>query len=235
MHNIYTMARVNYRFDQNRDNQLNRKDFKYEMPIFKAGGTTWINYKGYFSLEHLYKRVYEYLSAEIGYKGPFGTDMFEPYFYEERGADGSVKEIWYWWRAFKNAPDGNKMFRYRIFIDFQILGLKSETVVIDGQKIKQNYGELSVFVKPFLDFDLKGKKGDSMVGGKSWHEDSLTKSFAKWFEKRAYSGQLDQRKAEMYGHANGVVGCIKNHLQLAGFQGFRMDFHPQKGHPQNKL
>lgn len=228
------MARVNYRFDPNRTDQVNLSEYNYDIKIYGAiGNQTWINFKGYFSLEMLYKRVYEYLSGEIGYKGPFGDDMFEPYYYEDRAADGTVKEIWYWWRASK-IPDGNTMFRYRINIDIQVLGLKSETVVIDGQKVKQNYGELSVFLRPHLDFDLK-KKGGSLVGGKSWNEDFITKHFTHWFEKRVYDTQIDERKTELYGHANAVVGCIKNHLGIAGYQKFRLDFHPPKGHPQNKL
>lgn len=228
------MARINYRFDPNRTDRPETEVKKELVTVFKGSDQTWINYKGYFSLEHVYKRLYEYLSGEIGYTGPFGDDMFESYFFENRGADGTIKEVWCWWRPSK-VPDKNKMFKYIINIDMQLLGVKSETIVVDGQKVKQNYGEISFYVKPFIYLDLKAKTS-ALDGKSSWSEDWVTKNFLKWFEKRVYVKQIDQRKNEVYGHANGVIGCIKNHLKIAGFQKFRsQDFHPQRGYPQTGL
>ncbi len=231
------MVRVNYQLDPYRDNRLNM-DSRWGEKIFKPApnGEEWINYKGYFSFDRLYKRLFEYIEGEIGYKDPTGNNLYETYYFENRGEEGFLKELWAYWRLNK-IPDKNKMFKYRIEIDIQILGMSNETIMVDGQKIKTNYGEISFFVRPYLDIDIQNKSGKSMVNKEkdSFKKDEFLKHFADWFEKRMYSAQIDDRKNEIYNQVNGIVGCIKNHLGMVGFQGFRKDFHPEKGVPQYKL
>lgn len=232
------MSRVSYFLDPySSDSWLDQssKIVTWGTNILTGKGETWLNFKGYFSLEMLYKRMYEWLS-EYGFTDIDGQkDKIEHYFHENRGADGFVKEIWYWWRTEKT-PDNNPMFRYRIFIDVQLLALTTEEVVIEGQKFKQNYGEISIFFRPMLMFELKNKSGKPFLkSGKTWDENFVTKNTMNWFQKRAYNDQIEQRKSELYTQFNDLYAIIKQYLQLNNYQAPRKDMHPQKGISQYKL
>ena len=223
------MAYVSYHLDTQRTDKLNRiTDMIKGGSLFKdCGSQCWINFKGKFSLEMFYKRMYIWLT-ENGYSDVDGyKDRFERYFFEKRNPDGSIGELWFWWRT-KKDPDGNKLFEYRIDIDVQILVMGKDEIVVEGNKFSVNNGEISIFIKPYLSFSHKIKK--------EWTEDSLLKPFLKWFDKKGFVHQIDDKKAEFYTDFNRFYATIKQFLGLENYMIDRKtEFHPVKGVPQYKL
>ncbi|MFT4326753.1 MAG: hypothetical protein ACMXYK_04585 [Candidatus Woesearchaeota archaeon] len=186
---------------------------------------TYLNFKGDFSLEMLYKLMYETL-VKLGYTDEDGAkDKFEHYFYEKRAPDGTKSEIWFWWRTKRDSSKvKSDNFEYRIDINVQILGLKESTVVRDGNKFKLNYGELSLFLKPELICTLDTNKIPPPL---SWFKD--------WWEARVFKERYDERKDELYKQANTLYAVIKQYLQLENYVSVPPSFQPELGVPQYKL
>lgn len=228
---------TDYDFDLNREDITNSEFNKYpfETKVFPKD-QTWLNYKGKFSLEMLYKRIYEWLVENDYVDIEEKKDKYEHFFFENRGAEGGVNEILMWWRSEKSSIK-NKMFRLRIFLDFQILGLGSETIVENGQKFNVNYGELSVFLRPYLDVELGNKTNVSLLGDDvtPWNKSGFTKNLAGWFKNRMYKGEIELHREELYADINELYAIIKKFLQLNNFVGVRKDMHPERGVPQYKL
>lgn len=223
------MAYTSYHLDQDRTNRLNRKntEFKEGESIFKGSDVYWINYKGKFSMEMLYKRMYIWLN-ENGYADVDGAkDKFERYFYEKRAPDGSITEVWFWWRT-KKDPDGNGYFEFRIDIDVQLLVMKKDEIVVDGNKFAVNNGEISIFLKPYLTMAHKADK--------NWTDNPYLKPFLHWWDKRGYAHQIDDKKDKFYSETHRLYATIKQFLGLQNFSTDRKtEFHPVKGVPQYKL
>jgi len=229
---------ASYELDLEREDRFDKVRFPFGSKLFPTiDGANWLNYKGWFNLEMLYKRAYEWLS-EYDYVDIDGDgDKFEHYFFENRSGDGIKTEMLFWWRTQK-IPDGNPMFRYRIFIDFQVLYLASDTYVVDGQKFKQDYGEVSLFIKPFLDVELNNKTNKSLLGGGKitpWTKDGITGGLTNWFKNKVYRNQIEERRTELYNQVNELYAIIKQFLNMQNYVSVRRDMHPEKGLPQYKL
>jgi hypothetical protein len=191
----------------------------------QLNGEAWISYKGTFSMEMLYKIMFETLKR-MGYEDQDGSgDKFEHYYSEKRGPDGFIGEIWYWWRTVK---EGEKFrstnAKYIIDIDVQILGMKESSITVDGNKFKMKFGEFNLFFRPFVEIPMIHEKSSGIM-----------KSVMEWWSKRVYKSQIDNRKNECYNEANEIYGIIKQFLDLEHYTKIPQEFHPPKGVPTYKL
>ena len=194
---------------------------KYGKDISKGH---WLNFKGSFSMENLYKLIYDWL-AKYNYKDADGDgDKIEHYYYEKRGPDNFKGEVWFWWRTIKKNT-GDAAFEYRINIDFQILAMKEATVTVDGQKMKVNNGEVSIFITPFL-----VAKSEQEWGKQGWN-----KKFYQWFTERVYFQNYDFHKDTLWEEFNDLSAIIKRYLKLQNYTSTSEAFHPQIGVRQHKL
>ena len=195
--------------------------------IYKAiGGESWLNFKGTFSLEKLYKLTYETLK-KLGYKDLDGTnDKIESYYFEKAGEEGSKSEVWYWWRTEKTNNTMN-LFTFRFEMDVQVLNLKKTTITIDGNKYGTNYGEISIFIRPYM---------KTVYEEQNWAKKKGIQGFLmRWWAKRAYKSTFEERKKEAYSDVNTIYALIKDYLGLENFVSPQYDFHPKKGEPMVKL
>lgn len=222
------MKRSSYFFDNDREDRLNLNPYTYHKPIIKTSGNeTWISFKGKINFTMFYKVVHFWL-MENGYVDIDGEkDKIETFYYEKAGENGAKPEMWVWWRAHKPAPLRNKMFTHRFEIEFQILGMKNDTFVVDGQKFKANYGEVNIFIRPYLDMEFKKK---------AWKENPFTKFISKWWEFRAYLEQVNLHEDNLYEDFCKLHATIKQFLGLNTFYVYKAPmFHPPGGFPQYKL
>lgn len=206
-----------------RDKEAGRYPKKVKM--FKPDGQTWLNYKGTFSMDMLYKLMYETLKS-MGFSDQDGSkDKIEHYYSEKRSPDGVKGEVWFWWRTIRPGDViKSEQFDYILNVDVQILGLKDTTITMDGNKFKMNYGEISIFIKPYLNMKFKE---DSYKG--------VMKPLMSWWENRLYASQIQQRKTEIYKDVNLFYAIIKQFLQLENFTKISSEFYPNKGVPTYKL
>jgi hypothetical protein len=192
------------------------------------GGTqVWINFKGVFHIEMLYKLMFEVLQKR-GYNddSPENGEHIEQYYFENRAPDGVKTEAWYWWRTKRSGKAmNNANFEFVMNIDVQILGLKEEVIVVDGQKFKMSSGEISFFIKPYLNVKAEEKK----------YKDLVPTDFFNWWMKRAFYNQVEDARNELYDDFNIIYGTIKQYLKLNNYAPVPGEFHPQLGIPQYKL
>lgn len=222
------MEHPSYILNNDREGRVNQES-KYGEPIIKASpGFSWISYKGHVNFEMLYKMMYEWL-CQNGYQDVDGAkDKFEHHYYEKLEPDGMKSEIWIWWRTIKKSPDGNPYFDFRIMVEFQVLALKQDALVVDGNKFKMHQGEVNIFLRGFLD---NAHKKD-----KEWKKSVLFKQISNWWVNKAYLSQIDEREDDLYDDINKFYAAIKHYLGLNNYHDFRKpSFHPEKGLPQYKL
>ncbi|MGM5483666.1 MAG: hypothetical protein ACQER9_01975 [Nanobdellota archaeon] len=230
------MERVDYELDPLKNSPYNKNSrFDWSKNIYDPiGGQAILNFKGQFSLEMFYKKMYEWLKEMVYTDIDGGGDKVEHYFFEKRKSD-MVEEIWFWWRTQKT-PEGNKFLRYRLFIDVQILRMKKDSIVVDGKKFNIDNGEISLFIRPYLDMEHMNKSGKSMIGDKkNWSDYKLLSTFKKYWHNRLYMNQIEAAKNELYTHANQLMGTMKSYLNLPHHVKVRKDFHPSLGVPQYKI
>lgn len=116
-------------------------------------------------------------------------------YYSEEVRTGDVKEIHFWWRPYKQ-PE-NPYFRYHLWIDVLLLGIRDTEIMHNDKKLKVNIGEISIRINSFLETEASknlknfGKKGltkqfkdywnDYWYGKKiEWHEDLLSAEVVKF-------------------------------------------------------
>lgn len=180
------------------------------------------NFKDVFSLEYLYKRVHEWLIEEgycSGGGGPRGDQWMEK-LYLERDLGGS-KQVWIWWRADKNYA--SSFFKFYLDVDYHILGLVPHEIVVDGQKIKTNKGEVDAFVTIRMELDPD----------KSWDKSFLLKNryLQKFYVNRIYRRQIENVENEAVRDAARLLGAIKQYFQMESWvpEYAEKPFHPAKG------
>lgn len=222
------MKKTSYFLDNDRQERLNLNPFNYHTPIIKTSGNeVWLSVRKKADFKMLYKVLYLWLTENGFFDIDGDKDRMESFYYERVAEGGSKPEMWMWWRTRKIKPLGNPLFSFRLEIDFQILGMTNDTVVIDGQKFKTTNSEINIFMRPYLEMEHKKK---------SWQSNSFLKSITHWWEFKAYREQIDYHEDELYDQFCKFHAVIKDFLGLNTFYVYRAPyFHPAKGLPQYKL
>jgi predicted nucleotidyltransferase len=100
-------------------------------------------------------------------------------------------------------PTGNDYYRYFMDINFMLLGWKQVEQVVDGKKYKGELGELSIFIKPYIETDWGGK----------WAKHWLLKHIHPFFENRIYKQDMLQREDLLLQQTYRLQGTIKKFLE----------------------
>ena len=182
------------------------------------------NYKDIFSLEYLYKRVHEWLIDEGYVKdggGPGGDYWMENLFLE-RDLGGGAKQLWIWWRTEKS-PYSTPFFKFYMDVDFHVLGLLPYEIVVDGQKVKTNKGEVDMFVTIRMELDP----------GKQWNKNFIlgNKYIQNFYVNRIYRRQIEAVENEAIRDAARLLGAVKQYFQMESWvpEYAGKPFHPEKG------
>ncbi len=175
-----------------------------------------LKYKDVFSLGEFYDGL-AYWIQERGWKSFDNVEeQWETYF-SEKIAQSGAKEMWFWWRLAKPAPDTNvnpktgesETIQFHLFLTFHIIGLASTEVIKGGQKIKADKGEMEIETEAYIDeiYKKKFKEEKGFFG-------FVLKEATNIFTKRIYVNTLDQRKKELYQEAYALNNFIKQWLKM---------------------
>lgn len=177
-----------------------------------------LNFKHVFSLEFLYKRLHEWL-VEEGYCG--SGDKWIERLYLERIDGGGGKQIWIWWRTDKQHT--NSFFKFYLDVDFHILGLKKEEIIVNGTKVGTNKGECEVFVTAKMELDPN----------KQWNKNFILKNpyVQNFYLNRMYKSQIEAAEDQLVKDAARLLGAIKQYYQLESWlpEYAGPGFHPERG------
>lgn len=165
-----------------------------------------IVYKHVFSMAYLYKRCRDWL-VEEGYVVDGSKDNGDRWMeklYLERIAGNGAKQIWIWWRTSRNYP--NAFCKFYLDLDFHILGLTSQEIVVRGTKVKTNKGEAEITIIAGMELDPAGEWNKNFILSNSYLQ--------KFFLNRIYKRRLQSFEDELVRDVNRLLGAIKQYFQL---------------------
>jgi hypothetical protein len=193
-----------------------KKDIKPDQPerVYVNPEFPWkftVVYQDVFHFKSLYVTMYDWLmengwsSAEPweAAKGK-GDKNPETLFYDNRSPGNN--KIWIWWRLQK--ATGNPFYHHFMNVEFMMLGMKDvEGVNRSGTKFTGQMGELSIFIKPWMEIDYRN----------AWFNSPFVKPFLHYFRNRIYLQDLLQREDLYLRDTYRFIGIIKKFLEQHTF------------------
>lgn len=173
-------------------------------------------YDNIYSMKNLYKFIHDLL-VDNGWRDYYGSNekYMESYYFDRTNQAGT--EMWAWWRLKKNAI--NPFMKYVMHIDFHTMAMNKVEIVVDGQKIKADKGEVEVVITAFIDFDT-----DEVL-----RKSIMAKLFWNILYTKTYKKKLDQESDLLEDQANILHGEIKKFFDLRGLVPSQPTFYPTKG------
>jgi hypothetical protein len=187
---------------------------------FAPYNTTQINYKGLCEFQNLYKMMHDWLVSRKFMHYPSGSPNIEDYFQEYLLSPGGPKNNWIWWRTMRKE---NAMFNYYIEVNFQCLVLSTKEVVIKGEKMKLNDGEVSIWITGFLQVDPNAQwteKGNSLLS----HAYDL-------FAEKEFVTVIDDHESDICMYCGELFERAKQYLHLMTAMPLQKPFHPESANP----
>ena len=183
-----------------------------------------IKYSDVFSLRNLYIMLHEMLLEE-GWKGVDGNSDHEDIetFYSEnvyqKGIHRGGKELWFWWRAYKNLEGKYSGYlRNRLDIDAHVVYLQNVEVVHQGKKVTAQKGEIEMFFRARIESDYQEEK---------WENHWFLKHMKPIYEKKIIHAEIEKREKELWRDAYKIQSKIKQFLQLRTFMAVPEPFFPR--------
>lgn len=152
---------------------------------------------------HLWYTEEGWTSRNGSWEDPTGDEKVETMFYDNRSKGN--RKLWVWWRLQK--PTGNSYFHYFMNINFMFLGWKDIEVRHEDMKYKAQYGELTVFIRPWIEYDY----------GDKWASHLILKNFNRFFQKRVYKEDMLKREDMLLKDTYRLQAHIKNFLDQKKF------------------
>jgi hypothetical protein len=161
-----------------------------------------MKYKDLFDLASFYEYLKEWYIDHEWSDDEDGKDHWETN-YGERITSGGVKEIWFWWRLTKKAPQSSYL-KYYVDMDFHVLGLSDAEIIRDGNKFKVNKGEINIEINAFIEKTFESK----------FDKNFILKQIKSLFTRRIYRKNLENRKRELYQEIYQLNNFIKQWFKL---------------------
>ncbi|MBW2971032.1 hypothetical protein KY320_02625 [Candidatus Woesearchaeota archaeon] len=172
-----------------------------------------IVYQDVFHLKSLYILMYEWMLEE-GWKscqGPWeekqygkkGDDNCEKLLYDNRSPGN--RKLYSWWRWQKDA--GSSYYHYFMNISFMFLGWKDVEVMHKGEKMKAQIGELTVWIRPWFEYDY----------GNKWANHPILKHFCSLFENRIFKQDILTKEDKLLQDGYRLQQTIKKFLEQKSF------------------
>lgn len=155
-----------------------------------------INYKDIYHLKNLYKMVRDWVLAE-----GFGPDKYmeKLYFQKDTQTGGSEHQIWWTVEKIRNS-----YIKYRIDIYYHTLTMNKTDVVIKGQKMKVDKGELDLHLKGTMMYDYDNK----------WEKSKFMGFFHDFFRKRLMKDNFKKLEDEFIFDVYRLHAHVKQYLEL---------------------
>ena len=202
---------------------MQKREVKGLIELYPNYAPVKLKYKDIFDIKEFYMSLQEWLLEHDWSDEEDKVDHWETYYGERVSQDGS-KEIWFQWRAAKNAPGSIKL-KYYLDLDFHVLGLGSAEIVKEGRKMKVNKGEIEMAIKP----------GMELLYLKEFEKSPLLKQFKNLFEKRIYRETIEQRKKELYQETYEFQNYIKHWFKMKRYLPYKetRTFFPSQAWPSH--
>lgn len=183
-----------------------------------------VKYRDIFSLRNLYIMLHEMLLEE-GWRGKDGEpehqdiEMLYSENVYQRGIHRGGKELWFWWRAYKNPESKYSGYlRNLLDIDAHVVYLQNVEVVHQGKKMTAQQGEIEMFFRARIESDYKDEK---------WENHWFLKYMKPIYEKRILHSEIEKREKELWRDAYRIHAKIKQFLQLRTFVPVPEPFFPR--------
>lgn len=180
--------------------------------------------KDTFNLKELYKRIHTFFIEEDFVDLFSGGDDFESFYYEKENPDGT-KAHKIWWRCKKLAKNpGHDNIMFWIRLDFTTVMMGKKEVMINGQKITLDSGELKLEFGLYIDFNAN----------KEDLEKFNNHFILKYFKRRVQNKWTKKLQSLAKGEATAISNDLYELVQVfAGIkpesERSRRDFVPVKG------
>ncbi len=173
-----------------------------------------IKYSDVFSLRNLYIMLHQMLTEE-GWRGLGGDDdhsdievLYSENVYQ-KGIHRGGKEVWFWWRAFKNWEGKNSgYFRNFLDIDAHVVYLQAFETVHQGKKLNVQKGEIEMFFRARIESD---------IGEHPWEHHWFLKHLKHIYEHRWIKEEIEKQEKELWRETYRIHHKVKTYLQLRTF------------------
>ena len=152
---------------------------------------------------HLWFEENGWTSHNGKWEEPTGDEYSETLLYDNRTVGNN--KLWVWWRMQK--PSGNSYYQYFMNVNFMMLGVKHVEVMHEGVKYKAQHGELTVQIKPWIEYDYKDR----------WAKHPILKHFNTFFQKRVYKEDMLDREDLLLKETYRFQAVMKNFLERKKF------------------
>ena len=200
-----------------------------EIPEFR------VKFRDIFHLKNLYVMMHEYL-VEEGFLDEDQTQRtleghkYVEIFYMEKFMQPRVamrhgREVWIWWRTIKQPETKySGYFRYKLDFDIHVNYLRDIEVMHQGKKMRANWGEIEIFIRPAVEADYRG----------TWENHWFFRHFLKLYNTRILSQEFDKREKELWREAYRFQGRVKQFLNMRNFIPIPEPFwHPMYGYEED--
>ncbi len=150
--------------------------------------------KAIFDFSELYSFCYKWLVDE-------NYDVTEGKYQEKVNPNG--KEVEIEWEALKEITD---YFRFKISVNWRIIGLKDVEVEKDNAKIKLNKGNLEIKVKAVLEKDYESR----------WEKNAFFNFLRGIYDKYIIKSRIEHYEEKLFSEADEFLAEIKSFLSLEG-------------------
>jgi hypothetical protein len=200
--------------DKKRDAILGPKG---EKQLGLVATETKIKYKDVFHLKNLYRYMHEWLIND-GWGTHSDPNWPETLYYTNQRADG--EEIWWWWRM--NKIGDNKQitfFKKFMDVDCHVLYLVNKEIVLNGHKVKANFGEVEIIIRARMAVDPTYE----------WRNHWLLKHILEFYWRTFNLQRSDQQKQELYQDAYKFHAALKNFFKMYQVEPDRAPFRSHGG------
>lgn len=147
---------------------------------------------GYWDYTEVYGMLYNQLKD-------YGYNISEDSYKEKLSGGG--KEIMIAWSAGKKVTD---YFKYKITLDWHILGMKDAEVEIDGKKTKTNKGELEIVFKGTIIKDYE----------KRWEDKPFHKFMRGLYENYVIRTTVTEYEGDLEDETKDIISDLKAFLRI---------------------
>lgn len=147
---------------------------------------------GYWHYSETYKMLYNWLKDN-------GYSVSENSYKEKLVGNG--KEILIEWVAGKKVTD---YFKYKIILNWHILGMKDAEVEIDGKKTKTNKGELEIVFKGEIVNDYESR----------WEDKPIWKFLRGIYEQYIIRKTIDEYEDDLEDDVRDIISDLKSFLRI---------------------
>jgi len=153
-----------------------------------------VKHKGIFDYPELYRFCYKWLTEKDYW-------VVEKK-YSEKVTPGG-KEVEIEWDSSKKVSD---YFRFKLKVDWRIIGMKDIEVQKDGEKLPMNKGSFEIKLGATLEKDYESR----------WEKNPFLKFLRGIYDKYIIRGRIEQYEAKLYGEGDEFLAQVKAFLALVG-------------------